>query len=94
MFKLDDNCKNVIILLEDLKLIIKKINKVQIDVEILLCIVYDVENKVGIVNLMGFYFVVIGKIFVEIEVQYVGVEMYGLFKKDVGEVVVVMFEFV
>ncbi len=41
---------------------------------------------------MGLYSAATGKTFAEIETQYAGVEMYGPFKKDVGEAVVAMLE--
>ncbi|WP_261816501.1 tryptophan--tRNA ligase [Vibrio gallicus] len=92
MSKSDDNRKNVITLLEDPKSILKKINKAQTDAESPARIAYDVENKGGIANLMGLYSAATGKTFAEIEAQYQGVEMYGPFKKDVGEAIVAMLE--
>ncbi|CAM4149111.1 tryptophan--tRNA ligase [Vibrio neonatus] len=92
MSKSDDNRKNVITLLEDPKSIIKKINKAQTDPENPPRIAYDVENKAGIANLMGLYSAATNKTFAEIEAQYQGVEMYGPFKKDVGEALVEMLE--
>ncbi|MDF5054066.1 tryptophan--tRNA ligase, partial [Vibrio parahaemolyticus] len=50
------------------------------------------ENKAGIANLMGLYSAATGMSFEEIEAKYQGVEMYGPFKKDVGEAVVAMLE--
>lgn len=41
---------------------------------------------------MGLYSAATGKTFAEIEAQYAGVEMYGPFKKDVGEALVAMLE--
>ncbi|MGF1680992.1 tryptophan--tRNA ligase [Photobacterium minamisatsumaniensis] len=92
MSKSDDNRKNVITLLEDPKSILKKINKAQTDAETPPRIVHDIENKAGISNLMGLYSAASGKTFEEIEAQYQGVEMYGPFKKDVGESIVTMLE--
>ncbi|MGB2078402.1 MAG: tryptophan--tRNA ligase [Vibrio sp.] len=92
MSKSDDNRKNVITLLEDPKSIIKKINKAQTDTETPPRIAHDVANKAGISNLMGLYSAATGKTFAEIEAQYQGVEMYGPFKKDVGEAIVAMLE--
>lgn len=91
MSKSDDNRKNVITLLEEPKSIIKKINKAQTDAETPPRIAHD-TNKAGISNLMGLYSAATGKSFEEIEVQYKGVEMYGPFKKDVGEAIVAMLE--
>lgn len=92
MSKSDDNRKNVITLLEEPKSIIKKINKAQTDTETPPRIAHDIENKGGISNLMGLYSAATGKTFAEIEAQYQGVEMYGPFKKDVGEAIVAMLE--
>lgn len=92
MSKSDDNRKNVITLLEDPKSIVKKINKAQTDTETPPRIAYDIESKAGISNLMGLYAAATGKSFEEIEAQYQGVEMYGPFKKDVGEAIVAMLE--
>ncbi len=92
MSKSDDNRKNVITLLEDPKSIIKKINKAQTDTEMPPRIAHDIENKAGISNLMGLYSAATGLSFTEIEAKYQGVEMYGPFKKDVGEALVAMLE--
>ena len=92
MSKSDDNRKNVITLLEEPKSIIKKINKAQTDTETPPCIAHDWDNKAGISNLMGLYSAATGMSFAEIERQYQGVEMYGPFKKDVGEALVAMLE--
>ncbi|MCD9463460.1 tryptophan--tRNA ligase [Photobacterium phosphoreum] len=92
MSKSDDNRKNVITLLEDPKSILKKINKAQTDAEMPPRIAHDIEQKAGISNLMGLYSGATGKTFAEIEAQYAGVEMYGPFKKDVGEALVAMLE--
>lgn len=92
MSKSDDNRKNVITLLEDPKSILKKINKAQTDTETPPRIAHDIENKAGISNLMGLYSAASGMSFAEIEAKYQGVEMYGPFKKDVGEAVVAMLE--
>lgn len=92
MSKSDDNRKNVITLLEDTKSIIKKINKAQTDTETPPRIAFDIENKAGISNLMSLYSAASGKTFAEIEQQFAGVEMYGPFKKEVGEAIVAMLE--
>ncbi|MCL9775589.1 tryptophan--tRNA ligase [Vibrio methylphosphonaticus] len=92
MSKSDDNRKNVITLLEEPKSILKKINKAQTDAETPPRIAHDWESKAGISNLMGLYSAATGKSFAEIEAQYAGVEMYGPFKKDVGEALVAMLE--
>jgi tryptophanyl-tRNA synthetase len=92
MSKSDDNRKNVITLLEDPKSILKKINKAQTDTETPPRIAYDIETKGGISNLMGLYSAATGLSFAEIEAKYQGVEMYGPFKKDVGEAIVTMLE--
>ncbi|WP_413112791.1 tryptophan--tRNA ligase [Thaumasiovibrio sp. DFM-14] len=92
MSKSDDNRKNVITLLEDPKSIIKKINKAQTDTETPPRIAYDIENKAGISNLMSLYSAATGQSYAEIEAQYAGVEMYGPFKKDLGQALVAMLE--
>ncbi|EME0157806.1 tryptophan--tRNA ligase [Vibrio vulnificus] len=92
MSKSDDNRKNVITLLEDPKSIIKKINKAQTDTETPPRIAHDWDYKAGISNLMGLYSAATGMSFEEIEAKYRGVEMYGPFKKDVGEALVAMLE--
>ena len=92
MSKSDDNRKNVITLLEEPKSIIKKINKAQTDTDTPPRIAHDWDNKAGISNLMGLYSAATGMSFAEIERQYQGVEMYGPFKKDVGEALVNMLE--
>ena len=92
MSKSDDNRKNVITLLEEPKSIIKKINKAQTDTETPPRIAHDIENKAGISNLMGLYSAATGLSYEEIEAKYQGVEMYGPFKKDVGEAIVAMLE--
>jgi tryptophanyl-tRNA synthetase len=92
MSKSDDNRKNVITLLEEPKSIIKKINKAQTDTDTPPRIAHDWDNKAGISNLMGLYSAATGMSFAEIERQYQGVEMYGPFKKDVGEALVTMLE--
>lgn len=92
MSKSDDNRKNVITLLEEPKAIIKKINKAQTDTETPPRIAHDIANKAGISNLMGLYSAATGMSFAEIEAEFAGVEMYGPFKKRVGEAVVAMLE--
>jgi len=92
MSKSDDNRKNVITLLEEPKSILKKINKAQTDAQNPPSIIHDIENKAGIANLMGLYSGATGKTFADIEAQYAGVEMYGPFKKDVGEAIIAMLE--
>ncbi|KEY91111.1 tryptophanyl-tRNA synthetase [Candidatus Photodesmus blepharus] len=92
MSKSDDNRKNVITLLEEPQSIIKKINKAQTDSEIPPRIVYNSEKKAGISNLISLYSAATGKTFSEIETQYQNVEMYGSFKKDVGEAIIEMLQ--
>jgi len=92
MSKSDDNRKNVITLLEDPKSIIKKINKAQTDTDTPPRIACDLEMKAGISNLMGLYSAATDLSFDDIEAKYAGVEMYGPFKKDVGEALVSMLE--
>lgn len=90
MSKSDDNRKNVITLLEDPASILKKINKAQTDAQVPANICYDIENKAGISNLMGLYSAATGLSFAQIEEKYQDVNMYGPFKKDVGEAIVAM----
>ncbi|MHA2939281.1 tryptophan--tRNA ligase [Vibrio sp. RC27] len=92
MSKSDDNRKNVITLLEEPKSILKKINKAQTDTETPPRIAHDIETKGGISNLMGLYSAATGLSFAEIEAKYKDMEMYGPFKKEVGEAIVSMLE--
>lgn len=86
MFKFDDNCNNVIGLLEDLKLVVKKIKCVVIDFDELLVVCYDVQNKVGVFNLLDIFLVVMGQSILELEKQFEG-KMYGYLKGEVVDVV-------
>ncbi|UGA55024.1 tryptophan--tRNA ligase [Vibrio sp. VB16] len=91
MSKSDDNRKNVITLLEDPKSITKKIKSAVTDPEDPPRVIYDIENKPGIANLMGLMSGATGKTFAEIEAEYQG-KMYGHLKGDVAEAVVSMLE--
>lgn len=89
MSKSDDNRKNVITLLEDPKSITKKIKSAVTDPEDPPRIIYDIEAKPGIANLMGLLSAATGKTFADIEAEYQG-KMYGHLKGDVAEAVVAM----
>ena len=91
MSKSDDNRKNVITLLEDPKSITKKIKSAVTDPEDPPRVIYDIENKPGIANLMGLMSAATGKTYAEIEADYQG-KMYGHLKGDVAEAVVAMLE--
>ncbi|KDM90594.1 tryptophan--tRNA ligase [Photobacterium galatheae] len=91
MSKSDDNRNNVIGLLEDPKVITKKIKRAVTDSEEPPRVLFDVENKPGVSNLMGIMSGVTGKSFADIEAEYTG-KMYGHLKKDTAEAVVAMLE--
>ncbi|GAB6262695.1 tryptophan--tRNA ligase [Photobacterium sp. CCB-ST2H9] len=91
MSKSDDNRNNVIGLLEDPKIITKKIKRAVTDSEEPPRVLFDVDNKPGVSNLMGILSGVTGKSFADIEAEYTG-KMYGHLKKDTAEAVVAMLE--
>ncbi len=91
MSKSDDNRKNVITLLEEPKSIIKKIKSAVTDPEDPPRVIYDVENKPGIANLMGLMHAATGQSFESIEKEFEG-KMYGHFKVAVADAVVAMLE--
>ncbi|WP_120513786.1 tryptophan--tRNA ligase [Photobacterium salinisoli] len=91
MSKSDDNRNNVIGLLEDPKAITKKIKRAVTDSEEPPRVVFDIENKPGVSNLMGIMSGVTGKSLADIEAEYSD-KMYGHLKKDTAEAVVAMLE--
>ncbi|MBV7298805.1 tryptophan--tRNA ligase [Enterovibrio paralichthyis] len=91
MSKSDDNRNNVIGLLEDPKSIAKKIKRAVTDSEEPPRVIFDIETKPGVANLMGLMSVATGKSFAEIEAEYEG-KMYGHLKVDTADAVVAMLE--
>lgn len=84
MSKSDTNKNNFIGLLDDRKTIIKKFKKATTDsgTEI----VYDLENKPGVSNLLTLYSVISGLSIPEVEKHFEG-KMYGHLKVELGELV-------
>ncbi|WP_028025909.1 tryptophan--tRNA ligase [Enterovibrio calviensis] len=91
MSKSDDNRNNVIGLLEDPKAIAKKIKRAMTDSEEPPRVLFDIQNKPGVANLMGLMSVATGKTFAEIEADYAD-KMYGHLKTDTADAVVAMLE--
>ncbi|MDF2183900.1 tryptophan--tRNA ligase [Grimontia hollisae] len=91
MSKSDDNRNNVIGLLEDPKSIAKKIKRAVTDSDEPPRVLFDIENKPGVANLMGLMSVATGKSFAEIEAEYAD-KMYGHLKTDTADAVVAMLE--
>lgn len=89
MSKSDDNRKNVIGLLEDSKSITKKIKSAVTDSEDPPRVLFDIQNKPGVANLMGLMSIATGQSFSEIEQAYDG-KMYGHFKVDTADAVIAM----
>lgn len=85
MSKSDDNEKNFIAIIDDPKIVEKKIKSATTDSDTV--VKYDLENKAGLANLMNIYSVMTGKGFEEIEKLYEG-KMYGHLKVDLAEIVV------
>ncbi len=85
MSKSDDNEKNFIAIIDDPKVVEKKIKSATTDSDTV--VKYDLENKAGLANLMNIYSVMTGKSFEEIEKLYEG-KMYGHLKVDLAEIVV------
>ena len=82
MSKSAENKKGVILLLDDLEVTRKKIMSATTDSE--MKVIYDVENKPGISNLMNIYRSVTGKTFEEIEKEFEG-KNYGEFKRCIAD---------
>lgn len=91
MSKSDDNRNNVIGLLEDPKVITKKIKRAVTDSDEPPRVVFDIETKPGVSNLMGIMSGVTGKSLEEIQNEYAD-KMYGHLKKDTAEAVVAMLD--
>ncbi|MBQ4263197.1 MAG: tryptophan--tRNA ligase [Bacilli bacterium] len=85
MSKSSENKKGVIMLLEDLDSIRKKIMSATTDSE--MCVKYDVINKPGISNLITMYASITGKSIEEVEFMFEG-KNYGEFKREVADAVV------
>ncbi|MBQ9266771.1 MAG: tryptophan--tRNA ligase [Clostridia bacterium] len=85
MSKSAENKKGVIMLLDDLDVIRKKIMSAATDSEML--VKYDPENKPGISNLINIYISLTGKTIEEAEKEFEGCN-YGTFKKQVADVVI------
>ena len=85
MSKSDENPKGVIYLLDEEKVIRKKIMGATTDSE--MSIKFDVENKPGISNLINIYSCLTGVSISEIEKKYRD-SNYGTFKRDVADIVV------
>ncbi|MDK2823982.1 MAG: tryptophanyl-tRNA synthetase [Clostridia bacterium] len=85
MSKSDENENAFISMLDEPKVIEKKIKRAQTDSEA--SVHYDKENKPGISNLMSIYSACSGKSLEELEELYKG-KGYGEFKKDLAQVVI------
>jgi tryptophanyl-tRNA synthetase len=85
MSKSDPNPNSYISMLDDPKVIEKKIKRAQTDSDN--CIRYDKENKPGVSNLMSIMSACTGQTFEEIERLYEG-KGYGQFKGDVAKSVI------
>ncbi|RLR62621.1 tryptophan--tRNA ligase, partial [Pseudomonas aeruginosa] len=79
MSKSDDNRNNVIELLEDPKSAAKKIKRSLTDSEEPPRVIYDLENKAGVSNLLDILAGVTGKTIPELEAEFEG-KMYGHLK--------------
>lgn len=82
MSKSDENPKGVIFLLDDLNVIKNKIKSAVTDSDTK--IVYDVENKPGISNLLSIYSIITGQSISEIERAYAN-SNYAEFKANLAE---------
>jgi len=85
MSKSDENLNNIITLLDEPKVIIKKINRSVTDSGSE--IIYDDINKPGIANLFNIYQSVTGNSIKEIENKYAG-KMYSSFKNDLSDILI------
>ena len=85
MSKSDKNLNNIIALLDEPKMIVKKINRSVTDSGSE--IIYDEINKPGIANLFNIYQSVTGDSIKEIENKYIG-KMYSSFKNDLSDILI------
>jgi len=85
MSKSDENLNNIITLLDEPKVIVKKINRSVTDSGSE--IIYDEKNKPGIANLFNIYQSVTGDSIKEIENKYIG-KMYSSFKNDLSDILI------
>ncbi|WP_018650705.1 tryptophan--tRNA ligase [Actinobacillus capsulatus] len=84
MSKSDDNRNNVISLLEDPKVVAKKIKRAMTDGDEPPVVRYDREHKAGVSNLLDILSAVNGKTIAELEAEFEG-KMYGHLKTEVAE---------
>lgn len=87
MSKSDDNANNRIGLLEDPKIIAKKIKRAVTDSDEPPVIRYDLKNKAGVSNLLDILSATSGKSIAELEAEFEG-KMYGHLKTAVADEVV------
>lgn len=86
MSKSDSNENNIIRLLDDPKVILKKFKKAVTDSDDPANIYFDVENKPGVSNLLNILSAVKNIKVVDLVTHFKGVQ-YGTFKKEVAEAV-------
>ncbi|SDZ95413.1 tryptophan--tRNA ligase [Alkalimonas amylolytica] len=91
MSKSDDNPQNFIGLLEEPKVIAKKIKRAVTDSDDPPRVTFDLEAKPGVANLLSILSGVTGKTVPELEAEYQG-KMYGHLKTDVADAVVSLLE--
>lgn len=91
MSKSDDNPQNFIGLLEDPKVIAKKIKRAVTDSDDPPRVTFDIEAKPGVANLLSILSGVSNKTVAELEAEYEG-KMYGHLKTDVADAVVNLLE--
>lgn len=91
MSKSDDNPQNFIGLLEDPKVIAKKIKRAVTDSDDPPRVTFDIENKPGVANLLSILSGVTGKSVTQLETEYEG-KMYGHLKGDVADAVIAFLE--
>lgn len=86
MSKSDENRNNLIALLENPKGAAKKIKRAMTDSEEPPRVIYDIENKPGVSNLLDILSGITGKSIPELEAEFAG-QMYGHLKGAVAEAV-------
>ncbi|MFC0322845.1 tryptophan--tRNA ligase [Gallibacterium melopsittaci] len=89
MSKSDDNRNNVIGLLEDPKAVAKKIKRAVTDSEEPPRVLFDIENKPGVSNLLSILSAITEKSIPELEAEFAG-KMYGHLKTAVADEVSAM----